>query len=447
MSNEDFFNRIKSKLSGMEPDFDPGDWKAMEAMLDRKKPIIPLWMIRVAAGLALFVLGYLSYSYFDNAEKPRQEAINSITQKTAIAEVGTSTKTKINPSLASAEKSSVATQESENLPQDAEATVEIRNLPMAGKQETPTSLTAKINFNSPRRKAVSGSFEPVLLISEKKHNPAFSAIADPETSLVANPATSIRLAKIESPILGAGEKQVHGANIPFEAMIPRTSKEQKSWWIGMTAIPGLQYVQNPEESFALGVVAGTAFPGLPLSLEAGILKDRFRYEEAPTARLYLGEKQRGSQGTLSGISIPLKAKLYFRSQSRIQPYVSTGLTAFIPVKEQYVFSFDINNPPNQSQALEALVVRDTLDFPNRSEQEINSTLTFDFNSSTGNITLPERKGMYLLASAGAGMNFQVNARLGFQMSANYSRTLGGMGIEQRNMKRIDLGMAMHYFIN
>jgi hypothetical protein len=122
------------------------------------------------------------------------------------------------------------------------------------------------------------------------------------------------------------------------------------------------------------------------------------------------------------------------------------MTAFIPIKEQYVFSFDMSKLKNQSQAQEALIVRDTFNLSNRSEELSNAPGTFAY-SSNGDIRLPESRGAYLLASAGGGLNFQVNPRLGFQMSAHYSQALGGMGIEQRDMKRIDLGMAMHYFIN
>ncbi len=446
MLNEDFFNRIKSKLSGIEPDFDPGDWAAMEAMLDRKKPIVPLRALRIAAGLALFVLGYLSYSYFSNTENTRHALSYSTAEKSGIAKAAAAARAEKDHALPTMGKATASAQEGEALPQAARADAETLQPAMAGKNEAPVSLPAESDLETTGEKPTAGGAKPVLRMAENKRNAAYNGSADLQSSLVESPGESIRLVKKESPVIKAGENYVHRAMIPFEAMIPGTVKGRKSWWIGMTAVPGLQYVQNAKGSFARGLVAGMEFARVPLSFEAGILEDRFRYEEAPAARLYLGENHTLSEGTLSGISIPLKAKFYFRSKSRVAPFISTGLTAFIPVKEQYVFSFDMKKTKNQAQPLEALIVRDTFDLPNRPGREINASTTFDF-SSKGDITLPDRQGMYLLASAGAGLNFQVNARLGFQMSANYSRSLGGMGLEQRNMKRIDLGMAMHYFIN
>jgi len=446
MLNEDFFNRIKSKLSGIEPDFDPGDWAAMEAMLDRKKPIVPLRALRIAAGLALFVLGYLSYSYFSNAENTRQALSYSTAEKSGIAKAAAAAGAEKDHALPAMEKAPAAAQEGVALPKAAKSDAETLHPAMAGKNEAPVSLPAERDLETPGENPAAGMPGPALRMAEQKHDAVYDGSADLQSSLLEDPGESIRLVKKESPVIEAGENYVHRAMIPFEAMIPGTAKGQKSWWIGMTAVPGLQYVQNAKGSFARGLVAGMEFARVPLSFEAGILEDRYRYEEAPAARLYLGENHTLTEGTLSGISIPLKAKFYFGSKSRVQPFISTGLTAFIPVKEQYVFSFDMKNPKNLSQPSEARVVRDTFDLPKRQGGGIESAATFDF-SSTGNVTLPDRQGMYLLASAGAGLNFQVNARLGFQMSANYSRSLGGMGLEQRNMKRIDLGMAMHYFIN
>ncbi len=447
MPNEDFFNRIKSKLSGIEPEFDPGDWAAMEAMLDRKRPIVPLRMMRVAAGLALFVLGYLSYSYFSNADNSRNALSYSSPGKNMVREAKTSTAPEKNYPLTFAEKEKVAAQKREALPKTPAAETKTENPAMAGNSESPASFSGEKEGKSSKGNAAAASPGSAVLFAAKKQADSYKGTADPGTALVSEPGESIVLVKKETLSIGTGENKGQTQIIPFEAMIPNTENRRRSWWIGMTANPGLQFVQNTQGSFARGVVAGMTFPGLPLSIETGILEDRFRYAEAPAASLFLGENHTESEGSLSGISIPLKANFHFRSRNRVQAFLSTGLTAFIPVKEQYVFSFDMGKLNNQSQALEALIVRDTFNLSNAAEQESKTTGTLDFSSSNGAISLPGSRGMYLLASAGGGLNFQVNPRLGFQMSAHYSRSLGGMGIEQRNMNRIDLGMAMHYFIN
>lgn len=444
MLNEDFFNRIKSKLSGIEPDFDPGDWAAMEAMLDRKRPIVPLWMMRAAAGLALFVLGYLSYSYFSNADNSRHALSYSSTEKSIVSEANALVAPEKNHPPAAAKKASLAAQKNESLPQTTAAR-ESENPAMADKSESPASFSGVNDGKNSSGNPAVASPGTAVLFAANKNTTAYEGSAD--AALVPEAEESIMLVKRETPAIYAGENKAQTRIIPFEAMIPNTEKRRSNWWIGMTANPGLQFVQNAQGSFARGVVAGMTFPGLPVSIETGILDDRFRYEEAPATGLFLGENHTESEGTLSGISIPLKANFHFRSRSRVQAFLSTGLTAFIPVKEQYVFSFDMGKLNNQSQALEALIVRDTFNLSNVSGQENKTTGTVDFSSSNGDISLPGSRGMYLLASAGGGLNFQVNPRLGFQMSAHYSRSLGGMGIEQRNMNRIDLGMAMHYFIN
>ena len=444
MLNEDFFNRIKSKLNGIEPDFDPGDWAAMEAMLDRKKPLVPPLMMRIAAGLALFVLGYLSYFYFANGDKTQNTISYSSAEKNMVSKAEASAAPEKELPLAAAEKAPFVAEKNEGPTLSGTGTTTTENPAMADKNESPVISAGDKNGKTAGEKAAAVSSGPAVLFAAKKSTSTYEGSAD--AGLAPRPEESIMLMKRETPAINAGESNGQTRIIPFEAMIPETNRKRSSWWIGMTANPGLQFVQNMEGSFARGVVAGMTFPVLPVSIETGILEDRYRYKETPSAVLFLGENHTESQGTLSGISIPLQAKYYFRSRSRVQPFLSTGMTAFIPIKEQYVFSFDMSKLKNQSQAQEALIVRDTFNLSNRSEELSNAPGTFAY-SSNGDIRLPESRGVYLLASAGGGLNFQVNPRLGFQMSAHYSQSLGGMGIEQRDMKRIDLGMAMHYFIN
>jgi hypothetical protein len=219
--------------------------------------------------------------------------------------------------------------------------------------------------------------------------------------------------------------------------------------------PSIQFVRNATGTFGKGLVAGVDMGG-KIGIESGLFYEQLKYREAPTASLALGEAHLRSNGDFRGLSIPLKVNYRFNTGRIVQPTVQAGVTAFVPLREEYVFeyAYPANYTHTGSQQMQAdlsgSVRADTLTIRNNAESfnlDSKSTSAVSSNGSLYNSASEQASSLYMMASAGGGVRVFASPRLSFHLSANYVHPLSDIGIEERSLKQVDVGLGMQYYLN
>lgn len=448
MSNEPLFNKMKSELENLRPAYDQADWQKMEQMLDSRKRVVPMWLWRVAAGVAILLVTVFGLLYAMQNDAPTTIAESAHTS-TFQLDIGNLSTANINQATdATSARSTSATQQ-----EDARAT--------AGSHEQDDQVEKQQLAVIP---SSSGSpfmeMEPSAYSAEddQDHGAATSNTADQEKTTKDLPplssSSSLLLRKKELSYIDNNTALTTDWTTP-EDQSAGNSRSNIKVWAGPSAKPSLQFVQNAQGAFGQGLTAGLDMRN-GIGMESGIYYEQLKYRESPTGSFALGEAHLRSQGKFKGLSIPLRINYRFNSGRIVQPLIQAGLTAFLPLQAEYVFEYDniqnySNTSGNQAALNERASVRDTVTITNNSRPKFmdqSNNANFDYNSKSGESYLPGQSNkLYLMATAGAGVRVYASPKLSFQLSANYGLPLSSLGIEDRNLNQIDMGVAMQYYIN
>ncbi len=435
MQNEDFYHRIKARLSNIEPAYDPADWAAMETLLDRKKRILPIWALHAAASLAILAIGFAGYYYLSKMQSAHDP----------IARVEINHK---------GEKGSG------------------HSIIPAGAEEKRTDLTIRDHHSSDLKRVklaqnegneVQEESKKPAILNSSTQKPAVSAFDYRPEALVQKPSQAIqKMPEISATKSGTTIYHENNAeplqrrawkpmkkrfeNMPAIAFIAVPSAEpgdhNKRWHLGLSSRPAVQFLESSNISLSNGVLGGIEINDR-IAIEGGIFKEKMAYRAQPSEQFYINENHRESQAKFNGISLPMRGS-YRIAKGRIAPFISAGLTAFIPQTGYYVFTFTSNNA---SSNLSATIENDTVKMASNGKLEsVQGTANFDASNSSF-IDQSKRKNLYLLVSGGAGVQYQLNSQLSLQLAANYYQPLDGLGVEKRKVKKADLEFSVHYFIN
>ncbi len=466
----------KKFLAGHESAYDPSDWAAMEAMLDKdnKRPVVFWWRVAgIAAAIATLVLVTVLWLFNDPAPPAVADQPTPPQEK------------KETPATTESEANTTSTAASEERLADSmeEAPANPDNAAMGHPTTDPNASTNNAADDAEQEKPLhwlvhedeavqDTGDDPVLAAStsstSNEEEVADNGAATNEQFTTASPTTpesggGNTSLPVESSLISAGEMPPLASTsllrieessprvLASEDPIGRTFADAKGRFVqpfaGTYALAHWYGHSNREFSYAMGVRTGVELWN-NISLETGLGYHEIQYTESGEHDTVNSRIHLATQGRLTHIEVPTLVTYHLNGNAKWDGYLTAGVRHLFIQSEHYHFHY--HNLSNTASFPSAALVADTI-------------ITYDVSNTARNATQEDLSSMGLssantheayhqghtpayraLGYLGAGVAFHATPAFTVEGGVQYQFSLQPLGVEARDLNAYGLSLGLKY---
>ncbi|HRG89451.1 MAG TPA: outer membrane beta-barrel protein [Chitinophagales bacterium] len=494
-SNSD--NKLRDKLSGIEPAFDPAAWDKMEALLDKKKKrrfFIWWWTGGIAAALLLTVGGYQAGRMLNTNEQLAQHTIiatnNSNTNQTPAADSNTpvtsntTNTTYSNSNTPNTGNTTTSQPASSTMPagnsfsgtgSNANSKADAGNKPATGKQKQPLRKNNTIQTNNSQSNPANGfvAFNKNSSTKSKKGKRTATSTttgsvtttgttaatatnpAQQETLLLNNAAATypelLYLQRMEASLLPVpvSENAVTAIDKAEENVLPKAKKKIFHYSLGIAAhVSGAtvgtegtgtannMFYKSP--TWLVGFTHDFTFINR-IAITNGVMYGQTSYEVKKPKTVNYTKAPLYYNSHISEVAIPIGIKVYPVVKNNFSFYISTGIINHIKLKETFSYTVPADTPIANTAFDPTGVYPPSNTFTEEVKSMDNLTSSPAPVSTTNDFSINNSKRYYASFYAGAG--FAYTAKKHFVLFAEPVFYMGLQKIGVQDKRKYNLGIT------
>ena len=445
----------KSNLEHFQPEFDPNDWKAMDAMLESGKKSGMLYRSRklliAAAAILLFLTGGLLGYFIDKTTGPENILKPANQPNYSIEHIEKGTLENFKNDLENAEN----TTDVEAVAGSADNT-ESGNASKSG-MENKSGENVKNNSLPPVNTVAANNTESRA--QNKNLGASFDKLSASET------ITNIK----EEQMLTFFDMTSENLPdmLPFKdlqnnlGMLPDVDHKQKleglkkkkslSGSIGFLMSPDLNIPNNSSTGFTTGITGELAV-SKKVSLATGILFSKKKYKDDSELQASATFIPEATAAEFQLIEVPLLARYNINTNKRLQPFISGGISGYFPVKEEYdIYCKTLiqdsggygssGTPIVGFQETNSNLVANSY---NNSVALSSDSKSYEMVSDVKNVNNYHLKPYLGFLNLSAGVEYRLSPAISFQLAPQVKLPLTGMGLEEKMVTTISLNSSIKY---
>lgn len=216
--------------------------------------------------------------------------------------------------------------------------------------------------------------------------------------------------------------------------------------VGITGGPEINHVSKAALDYSFGFAVEYKL-NKNLGISSGLGYGRKTYNEGRSNISFPDSSQQVSHTSaeLSLLEMPLDLKLYFNNNRKVQSFISAGISAFIPLKESYTFSYDPGFPTgSNNQSIKS----STMEYVFLSEGQKSNNFTMADALNERNQPVSERILSPFIGSVNlsAGLRFTPSYWVNIDLAPFIKIPVKGFGLEKRRIKTYGLNVTLSHNI-
>lgn len=469
-------------LSGHEPAFDPQDWVAMEAMLDKdqRRPVVFWWRwAGVAAAVAGIVIAVIWWTQQPSEtiavadqpaveqkeEHPQQEQSTTLTEATEDIEDNSASEAAQQESMESESTGQLTENQQSPSAPDA-APVEQEDKPLhwlanevEAAQETDSPVeapAASTSYFAAENGSVPAAGKQAPVLTETSSYDMASAISSSEVaqSQETAKASHLSLLAMSDPqtIDRKGIAAIQELPVALRAgsdPIGRQFSDPKGRFIqpfiGTYATVHDYSDLDQKASYAYGLRGGVELWN-NFSIETGIGYHLIEYTEGGDHDTIDNRVHLATEGSLHHLEVPTLITYHINGNAKWDAYLTAGLRHLFVQKEHYHFHYR-NLPsssfPSANFALDTII---TLDVTNNGgvDQEYLDQVGLAANSMRENYAPGQAPSYRALGYLGGGIAYHLTPAMTLEGGMQYQFSLQPIGVESRTLDAFGLSLGLKY---